>query len=231
MAKSRFFRVGSVSLNAIQLEERLKENLRDEQERVLNYIQQLYVQELNKLLDDLRRESANRGMGFYAVRYNDPFEDADITVTRVRDSFIIRVENDRFNWLDEGRPEQQVTKTVKFPVYTHPTATSGVPRNQPGSTVIRQPAHIIALDGPARVQSGSPFRLERLTGDESFDNIFSDEQSQRWVTLKSGKTIALRRPRNFYLAVKKKVDNILKNDPQTRVLFRQGLVKTSIERR
>ena len=59
----------------------------------------------------------------------------------------------------------------------------------------------------------------------------SDSLEQRWVTIQKGDTIAARKPRNFYLAVKKKVDNILRNDPRTRGLFGNKLIKTSIERR
>lgn len=82
-------------------------------------------QDLEDLIRRLNRRSSQRGVGFYAVRYNKPFEDAEVEVEEVNEgTFRIRVKNEgkgspgyKFNLLDAGIPERTSTKPMLFPAY------------------------------------------------------------------------------------------------------------------
>lgn len=231
MTKNKFFRIGKRPIDARQIGFEVKEELERQQEEIMEAAKDIYVAKLEDLLDNLRANSAMRGMGFYAARYNNPFEDAKVIAKRTATGYQIYVDDKRFQYLDEGRPEQTVTKEVRFPFYVQPTATQGVSRGQPGSLVIKAPAHIIAFDGPIRTEAGSPTQRARQTGDAELDAFFSDNNNIQWARKMPGDKIAARKPRNFYRTIKDEVDKILFKTNVYRDAINRRILKTSIERR
>lgn len=231
MTKNKFFRIGSKAIDSQQFGQIITEELERQQEELIESAKDFYVERLEQLLADLRSASANRGLGFYAARYNNPFEDTEVTVQKTRAGYRIRVDDKKFQALDSGRPERTVTKEVRFPVYTQPTATRGVGRNTPGNTVIGTPAHIVAIDGPATTEVGRPFQQARNTNAPELDAFLSDQQKQTWVRLMPGKKIAAVKPRNFMLKIKAEVDALLFRRGEFRDAINRRILKTSIERR
>ena len=229
MTKTKFFRIGGRPVTARQIGFEVQESLIEQQEELIEAAKDIYVAQLEELLDNLNENSAQRGIGFYAARYNNPFGDAQVIAKKTRTGYQIYVDDPRFQYLDEGRPEQTATRTIKFPTYVRPIATTGVSRGQPGNLNIGAPAHIPALDGIIPIDVSGPFRIVP-TGDEELDQFLS-RNSPTWVTIKEGSTIAARKPRNFYRTLKDQVDKILFKTNRYRDAINRRILKTSLERR
>lgn len=82
------------------------------------------TEDLLKRLDD---RSTRRGRGFYAVRYNNPFDGAEVVVDEVvpDEKYLIYVEDEgrgspgyKFNVLNSGIPARATASPMVFPVYS-----------------------------------------------------------------------------------------------------------------
>lgn len=83
------------------------------------------VEELDKLVENLDRRSTNRGVGFYAVRYNHPLAGLFAEVKKIAKGYKVFVPVNgkgspgyKFNLLDQGRPPVSRVNLMKFPSYS-----------------------------------------------------------------------------------------------------------------
>lgn len=83
------------------------------------------AKDLQELLDRLEANSSNRGVGFLAVRYNNPFDGARVEVDNPKPGvYRVGVPSEgkgsggyRFNLLDQGTPaKSSVDEVMTFPV-------------------------------------------------------------------------------------------------------------------
>lgn len=185
-SKSRYFRLAGKQLRSQDINKVLTEEAQRRQEEQLDLEVQEIVQELDDLLVELHEKTSNRGRGFYAVRYNDPFEDAPIIVKKRRNSagdlsYTIRVNNNKFNILDQGAPARHATgdKPMLFPRYT---------KNLTRANSLKLASSPVEILDQRTVQNRNDLNQQ----------IFG----QGWVQVSEVKAI---KPRNFILNIAKKV--------------------------
>lgn len=213
MAKTRYFRVGRRAVNTEELGDFITRNAQDFFESQLDDEVSDIVTELETLLENIGEKSALRGRGFYAVRYNRPIdrENSPIIIRKRRDrngdlSYTIRVDNPKFNILDQGSPERTSSKLMTFPRYKG-TLTS--PNN-------------LSLNAPVKIHD---VRTAKPAFDPNdLDQFFGGEQIQGWV---STHTVGKITPRNFMLQIARKVRSGI---TAGRKGFRRGFVKVNVRK-
>jgi hypothetical protein len=215
MTKTRYFRIGGKSIDSNELGRILTQEAKDAQEAQMDTQVEQIVVELNNLLVELNAKTSNRGRGFYAVRYNAPFEDSEIHVRKRRDSngdlsYTIRVNNDKFNILDQGSPARTSKKMMRFPRYR-------------GN--LTSPDSLDIAAAPVEIVDVRTVKTATQTAFDDFDKIFGgkSQQIEGWV---SAHDVAEIKPRNFILKI---ADKVRRNFGGQRGV-RAGLVKVTVRK-
>lgn len=221
MAKTRYFSISGRKFNSKELGTILTESAKDAMESQMDEQVERIVVELNNLLYDLNLKTSNRGRGFYAVRYNAPFEDAEIHVRKRRNSngdlsYTIRVNNDRFNILDQGAPARKAKpgKPFKFPRY------KGTLTSENSTDLSSVPVKIM----DQRTVKGRQVAFIRDDLDIAFGMPgVRNPNLEGWAQVNE---VAEIKPRNFIVRLADRVRNSFRGRPGVRA----GFVKISVRK-
>lgn len=210
MPKNRYFSIGRKSVNVQELGKQIVQNAQDIFETQISNEVSNIVSELSDLIVAIGEGSSFRGRGVNAGQYNYPITQANapIIVKSRRDkngdlSYTIRVDNEKFNILDQGSPARSKRNgMMRFPRY---------------KGTLTKPNSLDIADSPVKILDVRTKSQSKVVDPNDLDAFFGTKDIEGWVTTSDVDEI---KPRNFLINIAKKVRQ-----------RRRGFIKTRVRRR